>query len=733
MEDDWRAPIVFQMVPSKNYSEIKTRWQQMKEKDVAKFVQELIVFANELKHEQISQARGKGPSPMDVDYANRDANGEEERYTAEEWEAFYREDEAPVDWMGKGWRPQGKGGGKKGKKGKGGKATPGKGQDSGCHWCGKLGHVKAECRDFDKWKKDKDEERKKKGLPPFKARGVSNLEPEGPQPAGEGDDYTGFDLDAGALDLGADAVDVEICGNADDDDDDGDYIQILKNPKRECSHGACHASCHDAAVRRRIKIHNAFEDLDSDGEDDDSVPGPSVDVLEKYFEDDIVSQQDPWKQWPSRGPSSIAEKSESLVEMITRQRKELEEKAQASEKQSSLKATMKIANEAQASPPGLGTVSKVSERSTEPSESVLKRCESKPQNVAVSMGTQTEVHLEHQIKSITWIPVVETIEPVHDIDDDFFVESEEKCELVDKIDSKECGKGMIALENRETISTVDDVDMLEIVRSKLGGKEESKDLGISETQKMESQGNMGFEIGTIMTWFMMVMGFVCAVNREIVEDPDVCPLECKSDTDREHTESNRASYRAINRFSKPICKECNSCPADNNRSLGAIHPSERAKPRTLAANGVRAKLKLKRGITLDSGSHHNVMPRRLVNQRKIRPSAGSKAGLHYKAANNGRIPNEGEVDFEFETMEGDKESWLFQIAQVNKALGAIADRVDNNYRVIFDKNMATGYDASYILNKSNNKVTKSTRIGNIWVIEAIVYAEDVGEASFVRR
>ena len=293
---------------------------------------------------------------------------------------------------------------------------------------------------------------------------------------------------------------------------------------------------------------------------------------------------------------------------------------------------------------------------------------------------------------------------------------------------------MIALENRETITSVDDVDMLEIVRSKLGGKEdESKDLNISEAEKLERQGSLGFAIGAIMTWFMLVMAFMHAGHQENVEDLDVCPLECKSDIDREHTENNTASYIAINRFSKPICKECNSCPADNNRSLGATHPSERAKPRTLAANGVRAKLKLKRGITLDSGSHHNVMPRRLVNQRKIRPSAGSKAGLHYKAANNGRIPNEGEVDFEFETMEGDKESWLFQIAQVNKALGAIADRVDNNYRVIFDKNMATGYDASYILNKFNNKVTKSTRIGNIWVIEAIVYAEDVGEASFVRR
>ena len=107
--------------------------------------------------------------------------------------------------------------------------------------------------------------------------------------------------------------------------------------------------------------------------------------------------------------------------------------------------------------------------------------------------------------------------------------------------------------------------------------------------------------------------------------------------------------------------------------------------------------------------------------------------MHYKAANNGRIPNEGEVDFEFETMEGDYESWLFQIAEVNKALAAIADRVDHNFRVVFDKNMRTGHDASYMLNKATNKVMKTTRFGNIWIAEAIVNAHDAGDEGFARR
>ena len=110
-------------------------------------------------------------------------------------------------------------------------------------------------------------------------------------------------------------------------------------------------------------------------------------------------------------------------------------------------------------------------------------------------------------------------------------------------------------------------------------------------------------------------------------------------------------------------------------------------------------MRLKRGITMDSGAHHNVMPRRLVRGARIRPSAGSKAGMHYIAANKGRIKNEGEVDFKFKTTEGYDESLCFQVAEVSKALGAVSDRVDHNCRVVFDKDMNSGQDASYILHK----------------------------------
>ena len=55
------------------------------------------------------------------------------------------------------------------------------------------------------------------------------------------------------------------------------------------------------------------------------------------------------------------------------------------------------------------------------------------------------------------------------------------------------------------------------------------------------------------------------------------------------------------------------------------------------------------------------------------------------AANNGRIANEGECDFKFSTVEGNQQNLTFQIAEVNKALGAVSYLVDHGYRVVFDQ------------------------------------------------
>ena len=78
-------------------------------------------------------------------------------------------------------------------------------------------------------------------------------------------------------------------------------------------------------------------------------------------------------------------------------------------------------------------------------------------------------------------------------------------------------------------------------------------------------------------------------------------------------------------------------------SLCAKSPEKVSK--TKAGIERSAKMRFKRGITMDSGAHHNVMPRRMTGKRAFTQSPGSKRGMHYVAAGNERIPNKGEINF----------------------------------------------------------------------------------------
>ena len=139
---------------------------------------------------------------------------------------------------------------------------------------------------------------------------------------------------------------------------------------------------------------------------------------------------------------------------------------------------------------------------------------------------------------------------------------------------------------------------------------------------------------------------------------------------------------------------------------------------------LKKRLKLRRGITVDSGAANNVMPKRMIRDRsKIRPSPGSRRGAHFVAANDGRIPNEGEIDFVFKTTEGHEQSFVFQVAETNKPLGAASYFVDDGFRVVFDKDMKTGIDLSMMLNKATGEVTRFRRDRNIWVMDAIIEEE----------
>ena len=103
------------------------------------------------------------------------------------------------------------------------------------------------------------------------------------------------------------------------------------------------------------------------------------------------------------------------------------------------------------------------------------------------------------------------------------------------------------------------------------------------------------------------------------------------------------------------------------------------------------------------------------------------------AAINWRIPNEGEFDFVFQKSEGTPEALTFQIAEVNKVLGLISCLVDHGYRVVFDKDTASGRDTSYMTHNESNRVSRFRRDRHVWILDAIVDGDKIVEMPFRRR
>ena len=69
------------------------------------------------------------------------------------------------------------------------------------------------------------------------------------------------------------------------------------------------------------------------------------------------------------------------------------------------------------------------------------------------------------------------------------------------------------------------------------------------------------------------------------------------------------------------------------------------------------------------------------------------------------------------------ESFVFQIAAVNKALGSGADMVDHGFRVVYDKGMDTNEDFSYMIHKATKRAFRFRREKNVWILAAVVAAD----------
>ena len=125
-------------------------------------------------------------------------------------------------------------------------------------------------------------------------------------------------------------------------------------------------------------------------------------------------------------------------------------------------------------------------------------------------------------------------------------------------------------------------------------------------------------------------------------------------------------------------------------------------------------IKIKKGLTVDSGAADHVMPIGWLLMFLVVKSIGAIRGLHYVAADGTRIPNVGQQLVKFMTLDGTWTELLFQIAAINKPLVSVSKLNEAGYKVVFDENN------SYIMHKKTRRVIKIKKEKGVFVIDAYV-------------
>ena len=68
---------------------------------------------------------------------------------------------------------------------------------------------------------------------------------------------------------------------------------------------------------------------------------------------------------------------------------------------------------------------------------------------------------------------------------------------------------------------------------------------------------------------------------------------------------------------------------------------------------------------------------------------------------------------------------MIQIAAVNKAFGSGAYMVDHGFKVVYDKDMDTNEDLSYMIHKATKRAFRFSREKSVWILDAVVAADSV--------
>ena len=113
-------------------------------------------------------------------------------------------------------------------------------------------------------------------------------------------------------------------------------------------------------------------------------------------------------------------------------------------------------------------------------------------------------------------------------------------------------------------------------------------------------------------------------------------------------------------------------------------------------------------ITIDSGASENVISESYARRIPVVPSAGSREGVQYVAANGTTMPNKGEKHIPVTTVEGHKCLLNMQVTDVKKPLMSVARICDAGHEVTFS---ATG---GAIKHMKTGQVTNFERVDNVY-------------------
>ena len=87
-------------------------------------------------------------------------------------------------------------------------------------------------------------------------------------------------------------------------------------------------------------------------------------------------------------------------------------------------------------------------------------------------------------------------------------------------------------------------------------------------------------------------------------------------------------------------------------------------------------------ILVDSGAAENVLPPDLLPDYEIQEGEAKKNGVRYMTADGNEIPNLGELDLPFRTLEGHKCGIKFQMADVKRPFSSVTSLTTNGNRVV---------------------------------------------------